>query len=978
MTTLPEAVPAPGTALVLVLHAHLPWQLRRGAWPHGSDWLGEAVCESYLPLLDTLDALARDGVPVRWTVGVTPVLAAQLGAHDAPDVLRAYVYGRLAASAALRDDAARDEPTRALGRWWHDHYAHCLARLDALDFDLLRALRAHADAGRVELMGSAATHAVLPLLARDESVVLQLDLGRRAHARTFGAAPAGCWLPECAYRPAGWWQPAPWAPSPRVREGIHAFVRRAGFGWTIVDAHLPRPVASARAAAGEARAHAMPDVVPERTDGRAATPTPRETRSPWAVLAAWAEEIAEARRTGQLPPAVPSAPAPRDDLADALRPHRTLRATPAAGTVAASSGVASRAASNGGARDARAIDAALRVARAAFDDGAIAPVRPWPVFDDLDAFLRAARAAADGTSGGAQGASPGRAWPWPDASAWRSGAFPLDSGVAMESGAFPFDSGVAMESGAFPLDSGAAMESGAFPFYSGAAMESGAFPFDSGVAMDSGAAMESVAFPFDSGVAMDSGAAMESGAFPTASGAAPLAHDGIARDSGVAHATASRAPTDDVRPARRDAATAMRPLEFDESEARRFADAARGDDGDARAHGAPALRIALPDGWPHALHQWRGPFVGPGTSTADAWRATLGALAPAVAHRPWRVAESLDPFDAARVADPLALLVRDPVSARLVWSRQGGYPGSAEYLEFHRRDDAHGLRLWRVTSHATALDAKGAYDPAAAADAARRHAAHFAAALADLAQGGARVVVAPFDAELFGHWWREGPDFLAAVTRALAAAPVHPALGDARPVTMATASEALAPARGDGAPGDAVLDAGSWGALGSFAMWLNARTAWLWRRLWPLEERFWAVARVAIDDEPRRAALVQAARELLLAQASDWPFMLTRDEAADHAARRVTEHMDACEALLDALVGDDVDAATALAATHARRDDCFDAADVVSALRVALAPAGEGDGPRGGGASARAIVLELPVSPDATGDDGALAPPAAA
>ncbi|MCU0627138.1 MAG: DUF1957 domain-containing protein, partial [Gemmatimonadaceae bacterium] len=165
-------------------------------------------------------------------------------------------------------------------------------------------------------------------------------------------------------------------------------------------------------------------------------------------------------------------------------------------------------------------------------------------------------------------------------------------------------------------------------------------------------------------------------------------------------------------------------------------------------------------------------------------------------------------------------------------------------------------------------------------------------------------------------------------------------------------------------------------ALGSFAMWLNERTAWLWRRLWPLELRFWAVARTAIAHAPRHAVLVQAARALLLAQSSDWPFMLTRDEAADHAARRATAHLDACEALVTALeaLADDAApderlvAARALAAEQARLDDPFHDDDVLAALQGALAA-----GPTPGGASRRTSLAVAPVVADATGDGGAAA-----
>ena len=65
-------------AACLVLHGHLPWVLHHGRWPHGEDWLFEAVVETWLPLLDVLERCATRDVPAGWSVGMTPVLLEQL------------------------------------------------------------------------------------------------------------------------------------------------------------------------------------------------------------------------------------------------------------------------------------------------------------------------------------------------------------------------------------------------------------------------------------------------------------------------------------------------------------------------------------------------------------------------------------------------------------------------------------------------------------------------------------------------------------------------------------------------------------------------------------------------------------------------------------------------------------------------------------------------------------------------------------
>jgi 1,4-alpha-glucan branching enzyme len=86
------------------------------------------------------------------------------------------------------------------------------------------------------------------------------------------------------------------------------------------------------------------------------------------------------------------------------------------------------------------------------------------------------------------------------------------------------------------------------------------------------------------------------------------------------------------------------------------------------------------------------------------------------------------------------------------------------------------------------------------------------------------------------------------------------------------------------------LAEGSWGAHGDHSMWLNPGTRWTWERLWPLEERFWDVAPAALASDDTRSILAQAARELLLAQSSDWQFIISTGAAADYGERRFRAH----------------------------------------------------------------------------------------
>ena len=276
------------------------------------------------------------------------------------------------------------------------------------------------------------------------------------------------------------------------------------------------------------------------------------------------------------------------------------------------------------------------------------------------------------------------------------------------------------------------------------------------------------------------------------------------------------------------------------------------------------------------------------------------------------------------------ILVRDPRTSFKVWSRHEGYPGDGSYLEFHKIRWPGGLKLWRVTSSKADLGEKQAYVPAHATGAVARHAVDFAATLAGLATQGTdpmrEVIVAPFDTELFGHWWHEGVDFLEGLYRAL------PSQTAIRP---STASAHIARARHEGA---VALAPGSWGANGDFSMWYGPLTAWTWHRLWPLEERYWSVAAAALTDPAMHDILAQATRSLLLLQSSDWQFIISTGEVADYAERRFTGHAEDLNRLLLALEGgSDADLADArdFAAELRVRDDVFPT--VLDAVRSVLA-----------------------------------------
>jgi 1,4-alpha-glucan branching enzyme len=555
---------------VFTLHSHLPYVLNHGRWPHGSDWITEAAIDTYLPLIESLRALDAEGVKAPVTIGFTPVLANQLASDAFRGELELYFEQRLThcdeAPASLRETG--DTHLIPLVEYWRERLTRLRALFRSIDGDIVAVFRDLETRGRVEIIGSAATHAFLPLLSRDESIQLQLDVGLREHRRLFGRAPRGCWVPECAYRPRGPWKPLPNAPETGPRPGIEEYLADAGYRYFFTDAHMAR--------AG----------------------------SPLGLY-------------GQV--------------------------------------------------------------------------------------------------------------------------------VANE--------------------------------------------------------LEHVASP------------------------------------------------------------------------------------DAR------------------------------------WEATR------TPYRAYRVTS-------AYTTQTVAAFVRDPESSAQVWSRHQGYPGDGRYLEFHKIRWPGGLKLWRVTGNDVDLGDKEPYDPPTASAMASAHAAHFASMLATIAATHPAhrrgVVVAPFDTELFGHWWYEGPEFLGNMYRALRMQP------GVRPVT---ASDHLAMYR---ARTGLRLAAGSWGANGDYSMWLNSATAWTWPKIWEMEDRFWTLAREAIEFPSAHEALGQAARELLLLQSSDWQFIVSTGAVTDYAIRRFNGHADACDRLFRVieagLTSGNLTSATALALELRAQDDLFP--NVLESVKAVLSGIG--------------------------------------
>ncbi len=253
-------------------------------------------------------------------------------------------------------------------------------------------------------------------------------------------------------------------------------------------------------------------------------------------------------------------------------------------------------------------------------------------------------------------------------------------------------------------------------------------------------------------------------------------------------------------------------------------------------------------------------------------------------------------------ATDVAAFVRDRELSERVWADPGGYPGDPWYLDHHATGGYGVHRSWRVTDLARPPDAKEPYVPARAAARTAAHAddlvAAVRAALADEPDG---LAVVALDTELLGHWWHEGPEWLARVIDRVAHAP------DLGLTTLTRRAATHPPTRTVAEP------TGTWAPDGGTSRWTEGAAA-------PLRAR--TVATVAAARATLRggrgpaAARAAVGRGVALLTASDWTFMAGGDRAAGYAAARVADHAVEVEAVLAAIAAGDDDAAL-VAATGA-------------------------------------------------------------
>lgn len=245
---------------------------------------------------------------------------------------------------------------------------------------------------------------------------------------------------------------------------------------------------------------------------------------------------------------------------------------------------------------------------------------------------------------------------------------------------------------------------------------------------------------------------------------------------------------------------------------------------------------------------------------------------------------------------------RDPDCSKQVWSAEEGYPGDPNYREFYRDigyelpldylgnalPGGHraptGIKYYRVTDRTK--DHKELYDPGSAGRMAWEHAGNFAFWRSKEAEywegvlGRKPIMIAPYDAELFGHWWYEGPLWLEGLFRRLSQNENVKLIFPGEYVQYYPVNQIARPA------------SSSWGYKGYHEVWLNDVNAWMYRHLHYWQDRVLDTCKKQESARGlKRRALDQAVREMLLAQSSDWPFIMKTGSLPKYAQNRFVNHL---------------------------------------------------------------------------------------
>jgi 1,4-alpha-glucan branching enzyme len=235
----------------------------------------------------------------------------------------------------------------------------------------------------------------------------------------------------------------------------------------------------------------------------------------------------------------------------------------------------------------------------------------------------------------------------------------------------------------------------------------------------------------------------------------------------------------------------------------------------------------------------------------------------------------------------VAVIGRNNRTGMQVWSADWGYPGDFNYREFHKKDGISGIQYWKITGAKVDLAYKEYYDPYWAAQRIQEHSSHYShlvdESLTNFFQehGKFGIIAAAYDTELFGHWWFEGVDWLKQVLSHLSKKEF---------IELNTASAHIE----QHPPEDVLaLSEGSWGTGGGHFTWQNLDNDWMLPLIHAAELKMEElVAKFPDAKGVLKQILNQAARELLLLQSSDWPFLITTGQAKEYATERFGYYAD--------------------------------------------------------------------------------------
>ena len=229
---------------------------------------------------------------------------------------------------------------------------------------------------------------------------------------------------------------------------------------------------------------------------------------------------------------------------------------------------------------------------------------------------------------------------------------------------------------------------------------------------------------------------------------------------------------------------------------------------------------------------------------------------------------------------------RNKKASRQVWDAEIGYPGNEFYMEFHKKDPESGFYYWRITDKSFGNDEKDLYQPKRALEQLENHVNHYISLLNDEistfnnAYEIPAILILPFDFELYGHWWKEGIEWLKLLFQSII---------KIDQISMITISEYLSTYKEKFST--IRMKESSWGEGGHFQVWKNPEHGWIWPNInssiIQLEDVF--------ESNPNpnqwgQKVLKQAARELLLMEGSDWPFLLYTKQAKEYANQRFHKH----------------------------------------------------------------------------------------